>query len=177
MSVFMSAVSSIEKTFRGSVMAVASSGDREETCDEQGPVEWNLPGFTGQVRIGTAFGDLPIEALRVRDEIRTASGAFAPVRWIDKLHIDEDFVHRHPSAQPICIPANAFGIGRPMKDMTVSPCQQVCVDAHVASRFQPAAKLRLMTRAHRLPPEGLTYYRFHCGSPTTVRAEGVWVRV
>lgn len=173
----MNADSEIVKTILQSVKTSVSPAEREEACDEDRPVDWNLPGFTGQVRVGTAFGDLPIEALRIRDEIRTASGAIARVEWIDKLHIDEDFVRKHPSAQPIRIPANTFGIGRPMKDMLVSPQQQVCADPHVASRFQPAATLCLMSGAHRVLTLGLTYYRFRCGGPATVRVEGVWVRV
>ena len=173
----MSAVSSVMNSILQSVMTAGSSAEREEVCDDDRPVKWNLPGFTGQVRVRTAFGDLPIQALRIRDEIRTAAGAIVRVQWIDKLHIDEDFLRKHSSAQPLRIPADAFGIGRPMNDMTVSPCQPVCAEAHVASDFQSAANLCLTSRAHRLQTAGLTYYRFHCGSPTTVRAEGVWVRV
>ncbi len=173
----MSAVSSVMKSVFQSVLTVGSSAEREEVCHDSRPVKWDLPGFTGQVRVRTAFGDLPIQSLRIRDEIHTASGGLARVQWIDKLHIDEDFLRRHSSAQPIRIPADAFGIGRPMKDLTVSPCQQVCADAHVASHFQPAADLCLKARAQRLQTAGLSYYMFHCGSPATVRVEGVWVRV
>ena len=87
------------------------------------PVEWNLPGFAIGVRVGTMFGDLPIEALRVRDEVRTACGKIVRVQWIDKIHLDEEFLSKQPSAQPVRIPANAFGQGRPMQDMVVSPQQ------------------------------------------------------
>ena len=173
----MSAVSSVMNSILRSVMTVGSSADRDEVCDDNRPVKWDLPGFTGQVRVRTAFGDLPIQSLRIRDEIHTASGGIARVEWIDQLHIDEDFLRKHSGAQPIRIPADAFGIGRPMKDMTVSPCQQICADAHVASHFQPAADHCQTSRAHRLQTAGLIYYMFHCGRPATVRVEGVWVRV
>lgn len=173
----MNTVSSNLKRMLHSVTTSVSSTERGEGCDENRPVEWNLPGFMGSARVSTSFGDLPIEALRIRDEIRTASGVFARVQWIDKLHLDADFMRKHPSAQPIMIPADRFGIGRPMKDITVSPCQLVCSDVHVASHFQSAANLCLMSRAYRLQTAGLTYYRFHCGGPATVRVEGVWVRV
>lgn len=173
----MNSLSSSVKELLHSVTTSVSSAERDEGCDENRPVEWNLPGFMGGVRVSTSFGDLPIEALRIRDEIRTASGVFARVQWIDKLHLDADFMRKHPSAQPIIIPADSFGIGRPMKDITVSPRQQVCADAHVAAHFQSAADLCRMSRAYRLQTLGLTYYRFHCGGPAAVRVEGVWVRV
>ena len=64
-----------------------------------------------------------------------------------------------------------------MKDMLVAPRQELCTDPHVATRFQTALDLYAQARAHRVQSNGLTYYRFHCGEPVFVRAEGVWVRV
>lgn len=144
---------------------------------EDRSVEWNIPGFGAKVRIGTTFGDLPIEALRVRDTIRTFAGGIARVQWIDKVHLDEDFVSKYSSARPIRIAANAFGQGRPMHEMIVSPRQPLCPEAHVASRFVLARELSSRFDAHVLPSAGLTYYRFHCGEPVVVQAEGVWVKV
>ena len=136
--------------------------------------DWNLTGFAGQVRVGTAFGDLPIEALRLRDEIRTSTGSIARVQWVDKVHLDADFVSRHASSQPILICANAFGPGRPMKDMVVSPRQELSRNAHVAANFREAST---QCGVCRMKTEGLTYYRFHCGPLVAVRVEGVWARV
>ncbi len=162
-----------------SVLAVASSVQQRVTSHraETGAVDWNLPGFGGKVRIGTVFGDLPIEALRVRDEIRTITGSIARVQWIDKIHLDDDFLRSHPSAVPVEIAANAFGIGKPMRQMVVSPRQEICTEVHVAARFLTGQALQGAFNAHRAPSSGLTYYRFHCGDPVVIRAEGVWVRV
>ena len=143
----------------------------------QGGVDWNLPGFGGRVRVATAFGDLPVEALRLRDEVRTSTGKIVRVQWIDKLHLDEDFLAKHPSAQAIRIPANAFGVGKPAQEMVVSPRQEVCADAHVATNFRSARDLCAQSKAFRVTVPGLTYYRFHCGDPVMVKVEGVWVRV
>ena len=174
MGVFTSLKAAVQQSaiaFVSPARAPACASDNEpETID------WNIPGFLGRVRVGTAFGDLPIEALRLRDEIRTSSGRLARVQWIDKLHLDDDFLSKHPSAQPIRIPANAFGTGRPMKDLTVSPRQEVSPDVHVASGFKSAVDLCSRTRAHRVLTTGVTYYRFHCGEPVAVCVEGMWVR-
>jgi Hint domain len=173
----VSAVFSIVKTILQSARTVGLPADREDASDEDRPVEWTLGGFTGRVRVRTAFGDLPIDALRIGDEIRTASGQVERVQWIDKLHLDEDFLSRHASARPIRIPANTFGIGRPLRDLMVSPGQQVCGDANPASTFRPAADLCGKSQVDQLLPADLTYYRFHCGGPASVQVEGVWVRV
>jgi hypothetical protein len=140
-------------------------------------IDWNLPGFGGKARVGTAFGDLPIEALRLRDDIRTFTGSIARVQWVDKIHLDADFLRKHPSALPIRIAANSLGPGKPMQDLIVSPRQEVCPDAHVASSFLQASDLRPRFDVHRVQTAGLTYYRFHCGEPVVVRMEGVWVRI
>jgi hypothetical protein len=177
MKTLLSAVSTIENAILQSVLNAVSSDEADDATTAESEVNWTLPGFGAQCRVGTSFGDLPIEALRVRDEIRTASGTIVRVQWIDKIHLDEDFVRKHPSAQPIRIPANAFGTGKPMKDMIVSPQQPVCPDMHAITRFPPAVDLCNTTRAMRVQTAGLTYYRFHCGNPVTVKVEGVWVRV
>ena len=102
------------------------------------PVKWTLPGFGGKVRIGTIFGDMPIEALRVRDELRTSSGVIVRVQWIDRFHLDEEFTHNTPSAWPVRIAANAFGARQPAREMIVSPRQELSPEPHAAARFSCA---------------------------------------
>ena len=175
-SVFRSA-EKVLQTFMSEVTAESLDHKAPEPDEPPGPVVWNIPGFCGAARVATSFGDLPIEALRLRDEIRTSAGSMVRVKWIDKLHLDADFVNKHPDARPIRILANSFGRGRPMKDMLVAPRQEVCADPHVATRFQTALDLCARATAHRVQTNGLTYYRFHCGDPVCIRVEGVWVRV
>jgi hypothetical protein len=175
----MNAVSNPEDALLRSVMVAAATKDPQRSLpeDDRTEITWNLPGFTGDVRVGTVFGDLPIKALRLRDEIRTALGTIARVQWIDKVHLDEEFLHKHPSAHPVRILANTFAAGKPMQEMLISPRQEICLDAHVATKFVQAVDLCRQSRAFRVRTAGLTYYRFHCGDPVSVRVEGVWVRV
>ena len=140
-------------------------------------VSWYLPGFATACRVSTVFGDLPVEALRVRDDLRTFSGASARVQHIDRIHLDAEFLRSQQSALPIRIPANAFGPGRPSQDMLVSPGQEISSDAHVASHFVKARDLRDRFAADLTQSSGLTYHRFHCGAPAIVRIDGLWVRV
>ncbi|PZR00732.1 MAG: hypothetical protein DI533_09405 [Cereibacter sphaeroides] len=140
-------------------------------------VEWGLPGICQRARVGTVFGDLPVEALRIRDELRTSNGTIARVQKIDTIHLDEEFLSLHPSALPVRIAANAFGAGKPAQEMLVSPQQEVSSEAHIAGRFVKAEQLQARVGALRASVHGATYYRFHCGEPVIIRVEGVWVRM
>lgn len=140
-------------------------------------IDWYLPGFLEKARVGTTFGDLPVDALRVRDELRTYSGSTAQVQMIDRIHLDGDFIRSNPRALPIRIPANSFGPGKPAQDLLVSPGQEICPNVHVAAAFVTAEDLRDRFAMDLSRATGLTYFRFHCGAPAIVRVEGIWVRV
>lgn len=141
------------------------------------PVDWYLPGLVGKARIATAFGELPIEALRPCDDIRTYSGAIATVKVVDRIHLDQDFIRNHPGALPIRIPAGSIGPSRPTNDVYVSPGQEVSLDAHVATVFHKAKNLSDRFRMDLSYSTGFTYYRFHFGFPAIVKVDGIWVRV
>ncbi|HLQ18895.1 MAG TPA: Hint domain-containing protein [Tabrizicola sp.] len=155
----------------------ALSSLRPEARKPDTKLAWYLPGFTGKSRVSTLFGDLPIEALRQRDDLRTYSGAAARVQLVDRIHLEGDFLRSQQSALPLRIPANAFGPGRPSQDMLISPGQEICADAHIATRFQKAMELRDRFNPDLSLSSGFTYYRFHCGAPTIVKVDGLWVRV
>lgn len=151
---------------------------RPEGVEKAEPrLPWYLPGFSGKSKVGTVFGDLPIEVLRVRDDLRTYSGATVQVQLVDRIHLDEDFLRKQPSALPIRIPANAFGPGRPSQDLLLSPGQEISSDLHVVSNFVKASDLRGRYNPDLAQSTGLTYIRFHCGVPAIVRVDGLWVRV
>jgi hypothetical protein len=140
-------------------------------------VDWYLPGIVGKARVSTSFGDLPIEALRPRDDVRSYFGATAQVQVVDKIHLDQDFLRSFPGALPIRIPANSIGPGRPSNDLFISPGQEISLDAHVATAFQKAQNLSGRFRMDLTYSTGLTYYRFHCGSPVVIKVEGIWLRI
>jgi hypothetical protein len=144
--------------------------------EESAPIGWNLSGFTAKARVETTFGELPIEVLRIRDDLRTYSGAAATVQAVDKIHLDADFIRNNPRSLPIRIPANAFGPGKPIQELLLSPGQEVCPDRHVASAFCGARSLPDRFTMDLSQASGFTYFRFHCGSPAIVKVEGVWVR-
>lgn len=137
---------------------------------------WTLPGFCGKARVTTAFGDLPVEALRRNDPLRLAQGNLATVQWVDHIHLEEDFLHFHPDAQPVLIEAGAFGPGRPARDIAVSPHQKINVGAGPYSQdFRRARDLTGRPGVMRRPATMASYHLFHCGAPTIVSVEGIQV--
>ncbi len=139
---------------------------------------WTIPGFCWNARVATAFGDLPIQALRLRDPLRTASGAFAPVAFIDRIQLDEEFLQGYPDAQPVQIQADALGRNRPKQEIRLSPHQRIGMsESAMRPDFRMARDLSGRPGVMRRPETGLTYFVFHCGQPATVMVEGIWVSV
>ena len=141
-------------------------------------MSWALPGFCGKSRVQTTFGHLPIEALRRRDPLKTGSGEYREVAWIDKIQLDSAFLARHPAANPIFIPKSALGHGVPNCDILVSPAQITHIPGQFgAQAVKSAQALTGLSRIARQSQAGFTYYLFHCGEPTTVSINGVWFDV
>lgn len=138
---------------------------------------WSVPGFDGKARVMTSFGLLPIEALRVRDEVRLPDGAFRKVAWIDQLRLDAGFLERHPEARPLLIGASAFGTGSPERSFLVSPGQLIHPgrqpgEARLVSELQDRSNI--LTRSSCT---FIRYFLFHLGEPAEVQIEGLWCRV
>lgn len=134
---------------------------------------WGLPGFLGKARVTTSFGELPIEALRRRDQLRTITGDYLPVAWIDCVKLDGDFLRHHPEARPVQILAGVLGHGTPKTEIWVSRQQQV---QYSSFKQETCTVNRLLQRKGILPRMNdlATYYLFHCGKPAMVCVEGLW---
>lgn len=168
---------SVEKLWRPQLHDLEDS--RDSVPDNKRPTEfWTIPGFGWNTRVTTSFGDLPVQALRVRDPVRTSRGNFVQVQWVDEIKLDEGFLDGFPDAHPVTITAGSLGKGLPKSDMTVSPHQRVAVgDNGFHSEFRMARDLLGRPGVLRNPQFPLRYYLFHCGEPTQVMIEGVWVTV
>lgn len=150
----------------------ARARQRTETA---APLVWTLPGFEGKCRITTIFGELPVEALRRRDQVRTICGAFKEVKKVEAIRLDADFLERHPAAQPVMIRARAMGGAFPVRHMLVSPAQKLWLsrpgEGFAARTAQQMEGTPNMLRTRR---SDITYYRFHLGEEEMVSVEGAW---
>ncbi len=160
--------------------AEPAAEDRSETTVPSEPVtgkaiSWKLPGFDRRCRVSTIFGELPIEALRLRDQVKTLSGAYKQVQWIDEIRLDADFLRRHPEAHPIQLRARSLGGTQPGKNILVSPGQMLHATGLIGNiKKGLAAEFDGYPSINRLQQTEITYYRFHCGEPETVSIEGAW---
>ena len=140
---------------------------------EDGFRGWNLPGFEAKCRVCTSFGDLPIEALRRRDLVKTFSGAYREVQWVDALHLDVDFLARYPQALPVLLRAKSLGGSYPARNMLVSPAQDIW-QANASRGYEKRKAGELLDRPGFMTQQRseITYYRFHCGEPVRACIEG-----
>ncbi|MCB2129847.1 MAG: Hint domain-containing protein [Rhodobacteraceae bacterium] len=137
-------------------------------------VEWSLPGFCGNCRVTTSFGDLPLQALRKRDPLRTTDGRLSQVALVNRISLDEGFLSGNPDARPVRITAGAFGPGKPAADLIVSPQQVVdCGQSSYHRDFRMSRDLLDRPGIFRHTAETVTYYLFHCGSEMVVSVEGI----
>jgi hypothetical protein len=87
--------------------------------------------FASGTRIAGRFGNVPVEALRAGDLVRTTRGELTPVRWMGFRRID---LARHPrklDVMPVRVHAHAFGDGLPARDLVLSPDHAVYVDGRL----------------------------------------------
>ena len=135
---------------------------------------WDFPGFGPLTRIETEFGAFPAQTLRVGDRVRTRQGPLMQIRWLDRVVLNEEFLHAHPEAQPIVVPANALGRGYPRQDIVVSPGQKLYAEGGIAARrIVTADELRRGGKAKRKPESIVTYTFLTCATPVEVRVEGI----
>jgi hypothetical protein len=92
-------------------------------------VSLSLPCFAAGTRIMTRRGKVPVEKLRVGDEVATLlSQGFRPVRWLGHRTIRVADHPRPHDILPVRIPAGAFAAGVPSHDLYLSPDHAVFSD-------------------------------------------------
>jgi hypothetical protein len=122
----------------------------------------------------TSFGALPAQVLRTHDPLRLTDGQIARIAWVDRIQLDEEFLHAYPDAQPVLIRAGALGQGRPAQDLLVSPHQKIAVaGANFTTELRLARDLLDRPGVLRQAQTMVTYHLFHCGQPARILVEGL----
>ena len=86
------------------------------------------PCFTPGTRIVTPMGARRVETLAVGDRVQTLDNGAQAILWIGRVDIGRDQMLLNPDLRPVRIARNAFGPGRPRRDMLVSPQHRVLVE-------------------------------------------------
>lgn len=154
--------------------ASAPASTREQTNATKMP--WSLPGFGAGARVSTGLGNVPVEALRLRDPVRTRDGRFLAVKHIDTIRLDRRFLLTHPDAQPVEIPRNALAPNVPNQAILLSGRQRFLQPRrHDQTSGIMAIDAVGMGTVQRKFHGYFTYYVFHCGEPCMVSIDGIWV--
>lgn len=157
---------------------VPTDNPKTNTRPAPKPMVWSLPGFGPMTRITTSFGEVHAQTLRERDLVRTRSGEFKPIKWIDRIVLEEEFLERHQDAHPILIRAGALGRGLPRQDILLSPRQPLApLTGQLSGSAKTASDLLNRPGVFRKAESTITYTMFHCGSPEVVMTEKLWVEV
>ncbi len=136
------------------------------------------PGFGPMTRVSTNFGEVPAQALRERDLVRTYGGDYLPILWVDRVMLNEDFLVRHPDALPIEMQAGFLSQGLPKQPITLAPGQMISPEPASGPSVRQAAGTFLGGRGVVQRSEDIiTYTRFHLGKAAYVCSEGMWVHV
>ena len=122
--------------------------------------------------IRTVRGDVAVEALAIGDHVVTASGEHRPIRWLGHRTVD---CRRHPNPDavlPIRIAADAFGPGRPERDLLVSPGHSLCITVFDEVLI-PASALVNGATIDRANVDEVTYWHVELDSHDILLANGL----
>jgi phospholipase/lecithinase/hemolysin len=127
------------------------------------------PCYAAGTHIATARGEVMVQHLRVGDRVRLAEGGTAPIRWLGHRRVT---CRRHPrpaDVQPVRIAAHAFGLGRPHRDLLLSPDHAVFVDGVLI----PVRYLLNDATVRQEDVARVTYWHIELPSHGIVLAEGM----
>ncbi|MFI4981359.1 MAG: Hint domain-containing protein, partial [Nevskiales bacterium] len=128
----------------------------------------NIACFRSGTRITAEHGDVPVEALRIGDRVRTRGGEM-PIRWIGHRKID---VCRHPrpdAVWPVRILAHAFGDDLPRRDLLLSPDHAV----HIGGVLIPIRYLVNGATIAQEEADAVTYWHVELEHHDVILAEGL----
>lgn len=106
--------------------------------DTNGTLTFNdtdLICFTSGTLIKTIRGEIPVEDLKVGDEVLTLDRGYQTIRWIGSRNLSAAQLADHPKMCPIRIRAGALGVNQPERDLLVSPQHRILVRSIIAERM------------------------------------------
>ncbi len=120
-------------------------------------------------RIATPTGERAIESLAAGDLVLTGSGEVRPIVWMGHRHLD---CRRHPKPRdmwPVRVRCDAFGPGRPHRDLLLSPDHSVFVDdALIPVRYLINGATIVQEMA-----DSVTYWHLELDRHDVILAEGL----
>ncbi len=135
-----------------------------------GGTDITVAGFAAGTRIATEGGMQPVETLREGDVVRTLGrGGRRRVIWLGHRRID---CRRHPvpaAVWPVRVQAGAFGGGRPIRDLYLSPDHALLIDGVLIPIRHLVNGRTIVQQAC----DAITYWHVELAEHDVVFAEGV----
>ena len=91
--------------------------------------------FAAGTLIATRGGAVPVETLKVGDDVLTLDHGYQPIRWIGCRRIGAAELRGNPRLRPVRIRAGALGNGLPETDLLVSRQHRVLVNSVIVARM------------------------------------------
>lgn len=163
-----------------SIQRVPNGGDSFENNLEPTPGAVNLCFVSGTL-IMTPQGPRPIEVLRVGDEIMTAHGSRAPIRWLGARRITLIEAAANPTLWPVTFERGSLGKDLPQRQLQLSPHHRVLVDSAVAERVFGAREVLVAAKdflampgvSQARPERDFWYLHIMCDRHDLILANGV----
>ena len=128
-----------------------------------------LACFATGTLVTTTRGERAVERLHVGDLVPTADGSFRHIVWIGHRRVD---CRRHPhptQVWPVRVAAGAFGIGRPDRDLYLSPDHAI----YAAGVLIPVKRLINGTTITRVAVDAITYWHVELDCHDVLLAQGL----
>ncbi len=117
----------------------------------------------------TARGEVAVEHLVEGDEVMTASGELRPAIWIGSRRVRPQSHPRPQELNPVRVGKDAFGEGRPARDLRLSPGHAVFVDGVLV----PVARLVNGATIVQEQVEQVRYFHVELDAHDVLLAEGL----
>ncbi|MGC1497994.1 MAG: Hint domain-containing protein [Sulfitobacter sp.] len=137
--------------------------------------------FTPGTRIATKRGEVPVQQLKVDDQVVTRDNGVQPLRWVGRRNLHRADLAKMPAYFPIMIRADALGKGMPQRDMMVSPNHRMLISSELAEvmfgerEVLVAAKhLTGLDGVEILPTPKVSYIHLLFDNHEVILADGCW---
>jgi hypothetical protein len=128
------------------------------------------PCFVAGTRISTVRGEVAVEDLQVGDRVQVVQGGHAePVVWLGHRTVNCARHPEPPKVWPVCVAAHAFGPGRPLHDLWLSPDHAL----YVGDVLIPVKYLINDSSIAQVPMDEVTYYHVELPQHSVLLAEGL----
>lgn len=173
------------------IVLESSDGDRPTEAEMNAIANGNIsltfdPGGTNTpvcflrgTLIATPSGQVPVEELKAGDQVLTASGTVATIRFVASRPLSENELTFRPEMRPVRIPQGAMGSGLPSADLWVSPQHRVLVRGWEAEMLfgEPevllAAKHLKIAAPRPAMPETVEYFHLMLDQHDIVLSNGI----